>query len=69
MIKNIEANRMTKQGLIEKQDDLEWEAYLQLHNLAEELGLLEHDKELIAYLNKKLAHFEEKYEVIIEEYE
>ncbi len=59
----IERNRQTHRGRIEKLDDLEWEAYLQARNFAEEIGLLAHDEGLHSFLDAKLAVFEEKYGV------
>ncbi len=59
--KEIEKNRQIRQGNIAKKDDLQWEGYLQIHELAETLGLLDHDSKLHDYLNTKLAFFEEKY--------
>ena len=59
----IERNRQTHRGRIGKVDDLEWEAYLQAHNFAEEIGLLAHDEGLHSYLDAKLAVLEKKYDV------
>lgn len=59
--KEIERNRQTCRGSIAKEDDLQWEGYLQIHNRAEALGLLAYDDGLHNYLNAKLAFFEEKY--------
>ena len=59
--KAIEEGRQTPRGGIERRDDLEWEAYLQTHNCAETLGLLNHDRELHKFLDGRLAAFEEKY--------
>lgn len=65
-IQAIEDGRQTQRGRLDKQDDLEWEAYLQIHESAERLGLLTYDNKLHNYLNEKLAMFEDKYNVSIE---
>lgn len=60
-VRAIEVGREVPRGGIEKQDDLEWEGYLQIHNHAERTGLLSHDEGLHNYLDAKLAVFETKY--------
>jgi len=45
-----------------KADDLRWEAYLQVHRLAEDLGILGSDDGLHTLLNDRLAEYEELFE-------
>ena len=58
----IEQGREAPRGRIGKDVDLEWEAYLQAHNHAERLGLLDHDQELHDFLDAKLGDFEKTHE-------
>ncbi len=62
----IETGRLTPRGGIQRQHDLEWEGYLQVHDQAERLGLLSYDEELHDFLDARLAVFEERYEVAVE---
>ena len=57
----IEEGRQTERGDIPTGVDLSWEAYLQFHNFAERLGLLEEDAKLHRHLDSKLARFEKRY--------
>ena len=57
----INEGRETERGDIPVDVDLCWEAYLQFHNFAERLGLLQEDAKLHRYLDKRLAGFEERY--------
>lgn len=57
--KLIEEGREAPCGEIERQRDLHWEAYLQLHCRAQDMGILERDSELHDVLDARLAHFEE----------
>lgn len=61
--RRIERGRQAPRGGIVREGDLEWEAYLQVHNHAEGLGLLAHDQELHGFLDRRLAVFEERYGV------
>ncbi len=55
----IEANREAPRGEIKAQRDLHWEAYLQLHCRAQDMGILGRDSELHDLLDERLAAFEE----------
>ena len=57
----IEQGRETERGKIPVDVDLRWESYLQTHNFAERLGLLEEDPELHDYLNGRLGEFEARW--------
>ena len=59
--RRIERGREAPRGGIEKKDDLVWEAYLQTHNHAESLGLLELDPELHEFLDERLLVLETQY--------
>ena len=61
MVAEIERDRQTPRGDIRVEDDLLWEAYLQVHNHAERLGLLKEDKDLHDLLDERLRVFEERY--------
>lgn len=58
----IEQGRIAPQGRIIKEDDLLWEGYLQLHVLAEKMGLLSEDSTFHALLDSRLETFEMKYQ-------
>jgi len=64
--KMIEANRYTPigsewgDGDIPRPIRLEWEAWLQVHNFAADIGVLGRDEGLHNLLDERLAFFEEE---------
>lgn len=61
--KLIEQRRQALKGGISEEDDLIWEAYLQLHAMAEDMEVLAQDADLHALLDSRLGAMEVKYDV------
>lgn len=57
--KVIEAGRECPRGVLLLDVDRRWEAYLQLHCRAQDMGVLGQDSELHALIDKRLGFFEQ----------